>query len=679
MLQRARNFVQRAAQGVDSFVARAAHFSLYNLLFTVILAITTGTGLWALRNQKLIGTLAVNKLPEPERMRILISVGGAFAAILLFYVGVILIRRIISGHYRPIETVSRTNRWLTLLAGMPIVAALLEPKIEQTSPKLVLFLIVVVATLASVTFYEWPLSRDSEPSRLMRLAARVGAPVAITAIGAGYAIFFSKLAITNHHGLGTRTVDLGYYDNIFYQSIHGNFLGCSLIKGGNHATAHFDPLLVILSPLYLIYPRAEMILVLQSVWLAAGVFPIYLLAKSVLKSRWAGVLLALAYVLYPAMQGANMYEFHSLTLLTPIILWVMYFLETGAMKRYWFMTAVALLCREDVALVMCFIGIYSIITKRPSAVRAGWITIGISVAYFLVAKLAFMPSSALLNSGADSHSYAYYYSEMIPNRNGAGGLIVSLLTNPVFALTHALGEAKILFVLVLFVPLAFLPFVARKSGLLLFYGLFFCLMATRTAVFQTSFQYSSLIIPFAFVLTTLGLDQLEQSNVIAARGLSGTRLRRALLGAVVVSSLLTSWKFGGFIDNDYFRGGFSRVVRTLSPQQEKTYAWLSETIKTIPPTASVSVTNRLGPHVSNRSKAYVYPGRSDFEYALVDEHDLRGKDLEAHRALISSKGLMQLARKDSLALFKRGATPPAAKAAPSPEAQPEPSAAPSAE
>ena len=39
---------------------------------------------------------------------------------------------------------------------------------------------------------------------------------------------------------------LGYYDNIFFQSIHGKPLGCSMIKSGYHGSAHFDPLLVLL-------------------------------------------------------------------------------------------------------------------------------------------------------------------------------------------------------------------------------------------------------------------------------------------------------------------------------------------------------------------------------------------------------------------------------------------------
>src|SRR5439155_12102520 len=123
---------------------------------------------------------------------------------------------------------------------------------------------------------------------------------------------------------------LGFYDNIFYQSIHGHPLGCSFVKTGYHGSSHFDPILVLLSPLYLVWPRAELLLVLQSVWLGSGVVPVYLLARAQRASRAAAIALATMYAVYPALHGANAYEFHSLTLAVPLVLWLLFFLETGS-------------------------------------------------------------------------------------------------------------------------------------------------------------------------------------------------------------------------------------------------------------------------------------------------------------------------------------------------------------
>src|SRR6185369_6347467 len=146
------------------------------------------------------------------------------------------------------------------------------------------------------------------------------AAAAVVLLWIGFGGLFSYISLVNHHALNTRTIDLGYYDNIFYQSSHGHPLACSFIKAGYHGSAHFDPLLVVLSPLYLLYPRAETILVLQAVWLGSGVVPVYLLARDKTESRVAGLVVAAMYAAYPALHGANMYEFHSLTLLSPLVL-----------------------------------------------------------------------------------------------------------------------------------------------------------------------------------------------------------------------------------------------------------------------------------------------------------------------------------------------------------------------
>ncbi|KYF50301.1 hypothetical protein BE04_05215, partial [Sorangium cellulosum] len=470
--------------------------------------------------------------------------------------------------------------------------------------------------------------------------------------------------ITNHHALHTRTPDLGYYDNIFYQSIHGRPLGCSWLRAGYHGSAHFDPILVLLSPLYLIYPRAELLLVLQSVWLGAGVIPVYLLALDKLEHRGKALLLAAVWALYPALHGANMYEFHSLALISPLVVWLLYFYETGKDRWYWVTLAALLLCREDVSLLMCFIGLYAIFDRRAGRTRLGWITIATSLVYFVIVKLFFMTSAGIIMSGKDAYSFAYYYEELMPNRSGLGGLVVSVLTNPVFVLKVMLEEPKILFLLQLFVPLCFLPFLAKPGRWMLAYGLLFCLLASRDAVFSIHFQYSSILFPIAFVLTPIALKRVEDSAPAAYVGLDGRRLSRALLAATLVASALVSWKFGGLVENASFRGGFHRVARALTPEQEATYAWVRKQVESIPPGAIVGATSKMGPHVSNRKEAYFYPGdrAAIVQYVFLDEGELKGKDLERHNAAVKRGELTELGRLKKMALFKR--VKPAAKQPP---------------
>jgi uncharacterized membrane protein len=670
VLLRVRTRLSDAAAYLDGLAPRLALAARTWLLGPVVYAITTGSAIWALSHPGARAAIATNKVILADTLRALGVVVAWLVGFSLLYF--LAMRRVFrrTGQWRIAETASALHRRLFPLLALPFLSALLLPSVERDNPRITFLFIAISAAIVARGAYAWthpafvdaplrapgdaaipeaPPERPSSERKAKALAA-----FAVFAIWMGYGFFFSYLSITNHHALNTRTIDLGYYDNIFYQSIHGRPLACTLIKSGYHGSAHFDPLLVLLSPLYLIYPRAEMILVLQSFWIGAGVVPVYLIAKDKLGHRLPAVALAAMYALYPALQGANMYEFHSLSLLSSILLFLLYFLEKGSFKGYFAVLPIALLCREDASLLLCFIGIYAIISGRPGFSRVGWITIVVSVIYFAIVKKVFMTSSDIFMSGKESLSFAYYYDELIPNKNGVAGLVLSLVTNPVFVVKVIFTEPKLLYLLTLFLPLIFLPFFARTRRVMLSYGLLFCLLATRSAVFSPAFQYSNTILPIAFALTPAALAQIADSGLVSAFGLDARRLSRALLVSAFAASLLVSWKFGGIVDNQAFKGGFSRVARRLSQRDRETYAWIRQQVAQIPPNASIAVSNKLGAHASNRKTVYFYlaePAPTD--YVFIDEGEYKGAELDRHNKSVQQGQLVELGRRDKMALFQR--------------------------
>jgi uncharacterized membrane protein len=656
----------------DELTQRAAFAGRTWLLPPVLYAATTGAATWSLMHPAGRSAFEANKLPLPETLWVLAAVIGALLAILSLYAAVAIVDRRRTGVLRLPAVAIALNGRLAPLAALPFLPALLAPAIERDSTKLTFFFIVIVGAIIVRGAYAWAPSKAAEPAIPLaapgdapadapppgerRRAASVAAAIAVGAIFLGYGFFFSWLAITNHHALNTRTIDLGFYDNIFYQSIHGRPLACTLIKSGYHGSAHFDPLLILLSPLYLLYPHAEMLLVLQSFWMGAGVIPVYLLARDRLDRRLPAVALAAMYALYPALQGANMYEFHSLSLVSTLMLWMVLFLERGNIRAYFTLLPFTLLCREDASLILCFVGLYAILSGRPRLPRLGWITILVSLVYFAIVKKFFMTSSDIFMSGKESLSFAYYYDDLIPNHNGVAGLVISIFTNPVFVLKTLFAEPKIIYLLTLFVPLLFLPFLAKTRRVLLVYGLLFCLLATRSAVFSSAFQYSNTLLPFAFAITPAALAEIAESGVLPQIGLDPRRLSRALVAGALAASLLCCWKFGGVLDNQFFHGGFSRVARGMGPAEQATYAWMKEQMAQIPPRASVATTNKLGAHVSNRKEVYFYlaePAPTDFVF--IDEAELHpGAEVERHNKAVREGKLVLVSRRDKLSFFKRG-------------------------
>ncbi len=661
------NALSKQLKGLEETLQRLGSAVRW-LAWPVLYAIAIGVSLWAHRHDDQIKSLVANKISYLQRIEIATWVGGSLAGLLALYFSVVVVSGLRNKRWNVINLFGKLNRGLVGLLALPFVTALRAKGVERSDPIWTVLLAAVAALAVGASVYAWPARSDRadadagqtlEPGRetgASKWLPRLLVVAALAVLWLGYGYLLSKLSITNHHGLNTRTTDLGYYDNIFYQSLHGRPLGCSFIKGGTHASAHFDPILVLLSPLYHFYPRAELLLALQSFWLGAGVVPVFLLARAKLKSRGAALALAIAYVLSPAMHGANMYEFHSLTLVTPLVLWLVYCLEQRHLKSYAGFLILACLCREDVPLMLCFVGLYAIVSGKRGFARVGMLTILWCIGYFILVKAVFMPAPGLLNTGSKGgYSYEYYFRDLIPHKKGILGMLLTLVSNPLYALRKAFGnQAKVLYLLQLFVPLALLPLAARRARLVLLYGLLVTLLATRKPVFQIHFQYACLIFPLAFAVAPEGLRQLSQdSRVSSGLGLKPDRLLRGAMGFVLMASLLISWKFGALVKNDAFRGGFGRIARSpLSPGTAERYRRIREMVDMIPPGASVTTTNRVGAHVSHRKEVYFYRQKKQTHYVFADEREIRKYSKRWHDARIASGELTQLKAYRSFKLWR---------------------------
>jgi len=652
--------ISRVTGAISLLAARLAQAGTTYLVVPVLAAMALGSTLWFAKPERL-KFLDNNKVTYEDQKAAAIRVALVLGGIVLMVVGVALYTKLRRGALRLPSAFAKVGAFATALLGVPFGLALFQKNLEKESPKLALFYAVLFAAPIGVAIYRTfrdpvpSLEGDETPapaSKLKERLSKAAAFVAVVGLWLGYGFFFTRLSIVNHHALTTRTIDLGYYDNIFWQSVHGHPLACTFIKAGYHGSAHFDPILVLLSPLYLLYPRAEFILGLQSFWCGAGAIPVYLIARHHLGSRFQSVLLSACWVLHPALQGANMYEFHSLTLAGPPLMFALYFLLREKRWAYWVAFAACLLVREDLPLMLCMVGAWAILQPNGRLRGTGILTIVLSLAYFVVVKKWFMTSSGVIMSGPEAYSYAYYYEEMIPGGKGIGGLLLSLLTNPAFVIAQAFEEAKVEFLVTVFLPLLFLPFAGRGGRLLLVYGLMFCLLASRTAVFSTHFQYTNTILPFAFFLAPQALKQIADGKLAGAYGLSSARLQRALAVTALFASIAVTFKFGGIVENKSFRGGFYPVVRELSDEGRANYEFVEEMIAKIPPTASVAASNRMGPHISNRREAYFY-GQKSAEFILLDERELKPDRKTALRKALTAATIVEVGRRGSLVLYQQ--------------------------
>jgi uncharacterized membrane protein len=660
VLSRIRPVLEHLADKADTYVPRVTA-ALGLALWPVSYGIAIGAAAFAWTHPALRGALDENKVPETPQLGSLGMLAWTAAGLaLVAAIHVWAIARLPAPRRESIgPTLTSCRERLRPSLALPIFAAFAGPGVESDGPATILALAALAAIAVAATVYRWPAGRAwaAAPMALLRPAA----PALALAVMGAFVAWLGRLTTIDYQALHPHTIDLGLYDNIVWHTAHGDWLGSSFLKGGHHGSAHFDPILIAIAPLYALRPRADTLLLLQVLWVSTGIVPLYLLARTKLGNPLYGVAFAAMYAAHPAVQGAALYEFHSLTLVGPLLIWLVYLLERGFYRAYAALLVPVLLCREDVSLLVCFVALYAILRGGRQRVRAGWVTILASATYFVVVKRCFMDSPDLLNSGPASYGFAYYYADLIPNGNGAKGIAVSLLTNPGFVLRNVLVRPKLEFAAELLLPLGLLPLAARPARTMLIYGAIFCLLASKPAVYSIAFQYSTVILPLAFVAAVIALEQLPDWRIVAAHGLDAARLRRALIALSLTASALVSWKLGALDPHHVFYAGFTPIAHDLDDAAREQYAWVDAAIARIPPGASVTSTQRLGPFVSNRRDAYDYASGKPSDYLFLDEGELSLMEDMTHAQEVNRGELEIVTRRQALVLYRRNPTPDAPK------------------
>ncbi|MCX4244485.1 DUF2079 domain-containing protein [Paraliomyxa miuraensis] len=609
---------------MDAFVERVvAGFWSWGLV-ALLVVISPGLAMWPLAHPDDRDYVIANDLDADQRVAIIKTMLLLALPMALCYLGFHLVRLRRGGRPSLGDSARRLNRFAFVIMVAPLLAVLAHRGIEEKHEFLTLVVIGVCTGILGV-FTHRVLGLRTPKSVPELIRWRWLPPLCAMGLAVFYALYASHLALLDHRNLGTHVYDLGIYDNVFWRTVNGDFLGCSYCKTGKHVSAHFDPIIAVFSPLYMLSPRAETLLVLQSVWLATAAAPLYLLATRRLGNPWFGVLLVALYVLYPALHGVNLFDFHSLTMVVPSLTWAIYFIDVGARWRYWLVLVLMLLTREDMSLLACFVGAYAVLQRRP---WTGVATVVVALSYLAFVKLEMMNDSGLMMAGGkDSMSYVFFYEDMIPHESeGLKGLIISLVTNPGFVLKVLLMEQKVFFALALLGPLLFLPFIAGRKTVIMVYGLIFLGLASRRHVYSLHFQYSSVLFPVLLASLPDAIARASEARVVRALGISSRRLSWTLMWTCLLATALTSIKFGAFVPNDSFKAGWNSIVRNPKQEHRDRYEKVKELAASIPPDAPVSSTSGLGPHISNRRDVYKWPAYREADYLLLHSSKFDKKD-----------------------------------------------------
>ena len=466
-----------------------------------------------------------------------------------------------------------------------------------------------------------------------------------------YSLFFSAYASQKHLALRTYAADLSYFDQPMWNTLHGHFMERTLQdRQAPRMTDHFEPILVPLSALFLIWDDVRVLLILQAVALALGALPVYWVARAAFSrvwgpearapdrpyvptAEWLALAFALVYLLFPAQQAANLADFHADPLLVAPLLFAFWFASQRRFVWMWVWAILALAAKENLPTVTFMLGLFlvlgdeelrSALSKRrgdergkPQPVlRRAWVhgvvLMGVSLAWLYIAMFQIVGPAARQFYGTAGP--VYLSSRFGEPAGGTMGLLRDLISR--------VGEApRVAYLAGLFASVGWLALLAPEYLLLGLPVLVANLISTYPGQYSGEQHYSAPLAPVFTLAAIYGAQRLGGwASRRWPRGDTPGYRGRALIAAAIGAWLL-AWSLGYQVQQ-----GWTPLGPNFTWPQVTAHARLLDHFTAqIPPDAVVSTTPPLHPHLAHRRVIYQFPtvqssaaGGADADYVLVD-------------------------------------------------------------
>jgi uncharacterized membrane protein len=427
-----------------------------------------------------------------------------------------------------------------------------------------------------------------------------------------YVVVFTVFTIGRYTRYNATGWDLGIFTQLTWNASQGRPMQGTIAEYDNFLALHATYTTVLLAPLFWIWADPRTLLIVQTVVLAAGAWPVARLSGRVLREPWAGPLFALLWLLYPALGWITRWDFHPIALTATFFA----FAFEAADRRAWRQTdmwlLLALLSKEDVGLAVAFFGVYMAwVYRRRREVGAAWFIIGI--AWFVIHAFVIFPHNR--GSDADLPLHANRYEWLF---DGTPRTWWNYITGP-----HL--ELKFSYLLKLFGPLAFVPLLAPRRLIPALSMIGLNLLSSYDLQFDIYMHYNATIIPAMLVGAIFGTARLREWLA----GRAGTRRGLPIAAALMLTGSVIVWV-------PYSPLGDPGKSGIFGWEQDAHIAALDEVRTLIPDDACVVAENNIQPQYSVREETHVVGARGPgpagdgdgCQYMIVDLGDPRHDDFQ---------------------------------------------------
>ncbi len=285
--------------------------------------------------------------------------------------------------------------------------------------------------------------------------------ICVCVLFAVFSVVMSLACIWRYRSFTAHAFDLGIFAQMFeYMKTTGlPYSTCERNNLISHFAVHFSPFFYLLLPGYFIFPSVEYLLCAQAVGVALGVFAVLGIAKALGFSGKVSFCLCVIYTFYPSMSIGTLFDFHENKFLSVCILFTIYFLLKRRFVGFYLCALALCSIKEDSAIYLFAIALFMLLSQK--LFKHGAITLVASLLYFVFAL------EMVKAFGGSGSEFAYRYEGFdLGGGSSVMSIIKTVLLDFGYAVSQIFQKEKIEFILWMFLPVMFAPFMSKRISYL---------------------------------------------------------------------------------------------------------------------------------------------------------------------------------------------------------------------
>ena len=426
-----------------------------------------------------------------------------------------------------------------------------------------------------------------------------------------YMLVMGWFVCERHNRLNSAVMDLGSQDQTIWNTSRGNFFK-ETIHTSDYLGIHFSPTIALFSPIYWFTDSVLVLLLVQTLILASGVIPLWLVTKKILGDKKIFTIIPIAYLFYPPLEFINRYDFHVVCLLIPLFFWIFYLVEIKKFGWASLCIALVILSKEHVGLVISAYGVYLFFRKRyykfGGTLAAGG---------FLWTAFAFCFLVPYFRGGGEVSLFTSRYEWMGAN---PWEWFLYIIQHPLAAYKKVFHDHfSVSLIFKILFPVFFIPVVSSSFILILIPSIVINILSENLCQQTIYYQYTAEMIPIIWISTVFGIKTFQK------RFSNSENIVKILFALIILGTTIS------YIQDNPMTKKIGYPFFPVGGLEKKKSAEYIPLIKEyIPPETPVIMTGSWFPHFSHRPRALYYPFHGDFgaPYFIADISDSEWEPLE---------------------------------------------------